>query len=206
MSTPKNNILEENGAINLDRLVRLNYLAKSIYESNPKNSILPIMDITNSEVQQFLKSLHKNNVKYMLVGGIATAFHGHVRTTQDLDLWVREKPENKERLVEALKEANVSGADNYLTVPMIPSYSTVTIGEKGFVADFMGYTKAFKKDDFDMCYKHARHGEFDGVPITVIHMNDLIKEKQALARPKDLDDVINLKRIKMVMRSKMVGG
>lgn len=192
----KNNIPQEPGVINLDRLVRLNYLAKSIYESNPKNPILTIMDITNLEVQHFLKSLHDNNVKYMLVGGVAAVFHGHVRTTQDLDLWVQENPQNKERLVKALKAANVPGADNYLTVPMLPGYSTVTIGEKGFVADFMGYTKAFKKEDFDKCYKHARQGNFDGIPITIIHMNDLIKEKQTLARPKDLDDVINLKRIK----------
>jgi predicted nucleotidyltransferase len=190
------NLSVEFNNTNLDRLVRLNYLAKSIYESNPLNPTLSIMDITNSEVQAFLKSLHDNKVKYMLVGGIATVYHGHVRTTQDLDLWVQETPQNKTRLVKALKAANVAGADNYLTVPMIPGYSTITIGEKGFVADFMGYTKAFKKEDFDLCYKNAKHGQFDGTPITVIHMNDLIKEKQTMKRPKDLDDVINLKRIK----------
>ncbi len=188
-------IIHQQGATNLGRLVKLNYLAKSIYEANQSNSRLDIMDITNQEVQGFLKSLHDNEVKYMLVGGLATVYHGHVRTTQDLDLWVEESPQNKKRLIKALKEVNVVGADRYLDIPMIPGYSTVTIGDHGFVADLMGYMKAFKKEDFDLCYQHARHGEFDGTPITVIHINHLIQEKQTLGRPKDIDDVENLQRI-----------
>jgi len=187
--------LPEEESTSLEKHVKLNYLAKTIYEANKSNSKLDIMDITNQEVQAFLKSLHFNKVKYMLVGGLATVYHGHVRTTQDLDLWVQETPQNKERLVKALKEVNVAGADNYLNVPMIPGYSTITIGDHGFVADLMGYTKAFTKEDFDSCYKYAKHGEFDKIPITVIHVNHLIEEKETLGRPKDLDDVENLKRI-----------
>ena len=183
------------GQSNLFRFAKLNHLAKCIYEANVANPRIIIMDITNPEVQSFLQSLCDHDVKYMLVGGFATVFHGHIRTTQDLDLWVKETPDNKAKLVKVLKEQNVVGAENYLNVPMIPGWSTITIGENGFVADLMGFTKTFSKTDFDKCYSHAKHSRFDNVPITVIHINDLIKEKKSLGRPKDLDDVENLQRI-----------
>lgn len=181
---------------NLVRSAKLKSFAQSIYDSNPTNPKITFMDITNEEVKEFLRSLDKFNVRYMLVGGVAAIFHGHVRTTQDLDLWVQETPENKLQLVKALKENNVSGADHYLNVPMIPGDSTITIGSEGFVVDFMAHMKSFQKEDFESCYKVAVKTTFDGVPITVIHLNHLISEKIALSRPKDLDDVENLKKIK----------
>lgn len=184
------------GEKNLQRLKHLNVFAKSMFEANHNHGQLDVMDITSNNVQDFLKSLNKNNVRYMLVGGVATVFYGHIRTTQDLDLWIEDSPENKKRLVQALKDVGVIGAEKYEDIPMIPGWSTITIGDKGFVADFMGYMKAFTKEDFNTCYKRARTGNFEGIPITVIHINDLIKEKIELGRLKDLDDVENLEKIR----------
>ena len=180
---------------NLHRLAKVNRFAETVYHSNPNNPKKHFMDITNSEVLTFLKSLHDNQVEYMLVGGVATVFHGHVRTTQDLDLWIKATPENKRKLVKALEQENVPGASHYLNIPMVPGWSSVTIGEHGFEADFMDYMSHFKDEDFDTCYARAKKGEFNGVPITVIHINDLIAEKKATGRHKDLDDVENLEKI-----------
>ncbi len=174
---------------------QLTVFAQSVYDANPLNPPLRIMDLYNPEVQQLLTSLCQHQVRYILVGGVATVFHGYVRTTQDLDLWVQETPDNKQRLIAALKFINVPGASNYASVEMIPGWSTITIGQQGFVADFMGYTKAFTKEDFDACYQRAERATFAGIPITVIHLDDLIEEKKKLGRLKDLDDVQHLERI-----------
>lgn len=182
---------------NLIRFAMLNKLAGSIYHSNSKNHPCGcFLDIANEDVRDFLLALHRNEVKYMLAGGIATVFHGHIRTTQDLNLWVKETPENKRKLIKALEDVGVAGAEHYYNVPMIPGYSSITIGSHGFTADFMEYMHAFSKEDFDACYEKANHGQFETIPITVIHINHLIKEKEKLARPKDLDDAQNLKRIR----------
>ncbi|MEQ9424784.1 MAG: nucleotidyltransferase [Cyclobacteriaceae bacterium] len=186
----------EGSVSNLHALATLNSFARSMYEANPENEAIRIMDITSDDVKSFLLALNTHKVKYMLVGGVATTFHGYVRTTQDLDLWVSEEPENKKNLVEALKTAEVAGADNFINVPLIPGWSSLTIGNQGFEADFMGFLQAFSKEDFDNCYKNAVRGEFEGIAITVIHLNDLITEKKASGRPKDLDDVQNLEKIK----------
>jgi len=181
---------------NLTRFAKLNHLAQTVYLSNPDNPPRTFMDISSPEVKSFLQSLHDLKVKYMLVGGFATVYHGFVRTTQDLDLWVQEQPENKQRLVDALKAIGVPGAENHLTVLMVHGESTIQIGTEGFMVDFMGYTKAFKAEDFDVCYAKAKKGHFDDTPITVIHINDLIKEKTLCGRPKDLLDVAELEMIK----------
>lgn len=39
----------------------------------------------------------------MVVGGYALAFHGYVRGTGDIDLWIRISDENAERVWRALK-------------------------------------------------------------------------------------------------------
>lgn len=88
----------------------------------------------------------------------------------------------------------VAGASNYEHVELIPGWSTIKIGDKGFVADRMGYNKAFSKTDFDACYERAQKGDFNDIPITVIDKSDLIKEKMKLGRPKYIDDVQNLKK------------
>lgn len=38
--------------------------------------------------REFLESLNSSEVKYLVLGGYALAFHGHPRYTKDLDVWL----------------------------------------------------------------------------------------------------------------------
>lgn len=49
-----------------------------------------------------LKSFETEGVEYILIGGAAVNLHGIVRTTEDLDLFLRPSAENVERLKRAL--------------------------------------------------------------------------------------------------------
>ncbi|MGB3780081.1 MAG: hypothetical protein WA960_17080 [Tunicatimonas sp.] len=183
-----------NSSNNFVKHTNLRALAKAIYEANPAHAPLDAMDLSNQEVQSFLRSLHTHEVRYLLVGGVATTYYGHVRMTMDLDLWVEDTAENKDRLVAALKDADVAGAEHYRNVDMIPGWSSLSIGTIGFEVDLMGYTKAFRKEDFADCYQRASVAQVHGIPITVIHISDLVREKEQLGRFKDLDDVENLQK------------
>ena len=55
------------------------------------------------EALRVLASLDREQVDYVLVGGAAVVFHGIVRATEDLDIFVRPTPENIDRLRKALK-------------------------------------------------------------------------------------------------------
>jgi hypothetical protein len=46
------------------------------------------MDILDDELVRFWKTLNENGVRYIMVGGFATRFHGFNRSTDDLDMWL----------------------------------------------------------------------------------------------------------------------
>lgn len=190
------------GSRNVFQLLSLNRFAAKIFRSNSENAhkTPEVMDITDKEVLEFLNSLDKNAVKYLLVGGVATSFHGYIRTTQDLDLWIGPGPENMKRLIQALKDVGVPGAE-LLKPPLIAGYTEVRIGQSGFVADLMHNLKKFTEKDFGTCYERARLGDLEGVPIHVIHINDLIEEKTTTDRDKDRVDVKELNKIKNKLMS-----
>ena len=53
------------------------------------------------DFKEFLKSLNSNRVEYLLIGGYAVGIHGHIRATNDLDVWVNISPENAARIERA---------------------------------------------------------------------------------------------------------
>lgn len=55
------------------------------------------------EAIRVLGSLEREGVDYVLIGGAALTFHGLVRATEDLDLFVRPTADNIERLRRALR-------------------------------------------------------------------------------------------------------
>lgn len=180
---------------NIASLGRLNRLAEKLYRSNPLNKKKVAMDISSDDVQNLLEGLNRFQVKYLLVGGMAGVVHGHIRTTQDMDLWVKNDEVNTKALVNALLANDVVGANLLQGMPLIFGWTSVRFGLSGFELDLGHSLKAFSETDFDACYERALQADFDGISFQVIHLQDLIKEKAATARPKDLADLEELQRI-----------
>ncbi|AQG82586.1 hypothetical protein AWR27_19220 [Spirosoma montaniterrae] len=166
----------------------------TFYRANLNNPKKP-MDISREDVTELFRSLNQHHVQYLLVGGMATALHGYVRATEDLDLWIRVGNENKAGLITALEENDVAGAIYLKDVPLLFGWTSVVAGKRGFTLDMGHALKAFSELDFDACYERAVDASFDGVPFKVIHLNDLITEKRATGRPKDQIDVDELTKL-----------
>ena len=60
--------------------------------------------IFDQDFREFIELLNENEVRYLVVGGYAVAFHGHPRYTKDLDLWIGLSPENANKILDALKK------------------------------------------------------------------------------------------------------
>ncbi|MBO9632845.1 MAG: hypothetical protein J7578_06975 [Chitinophagaceae bacterium] len=58
------------------------------------------MDVLDELLINFWRTLNKHDVKYIMVGGFATRFHGFDRNTDDLDLWLMDSLENRKNLRE----------------------------------------------------------------------------------------------------------
>ena len=53
--------------------------------------------------------MRHRNVKALVVGGYAVAFHGQPRFTKDIDVFVEPSPENADRLLAALNDFGFGG-------------------------------------------------------------------------------------------------
>ncbi|OGQ74162.1 MAG: hypothetical protein A3G94_02525, partial [Deltaproteobacteria bacterium RIFCSPLOWO2_12_FULL_60_16] len=57
----------------------------------------------NRDFRDLLAEFNARNVEFLVVGAHALAAHGHVRATEDLDVWVRPEGENAKRVLDALR-------------------------------------------------------------------------------------------------------
>ena len=148
-------------------------------------------NIFNPDFQDFIKALNDSKVDYILVGGYAVILHGHSRTTGDMDIWVRKTKENYLRIIRAFDEFGMPLFDmtekNFLFNDKIDVFS---FGVPPSSIDLMTDAKGL---DFGDAFKNSSIHELEGIKVRVIHVNDLIKQKKAVNRPKDQNDIEHLK-------------
>jgi phage replication-related protein YjqB (UPF0714/DUF867 family) len=60
--------------------------------------------VLNQDFKEFIQSLNDNQVRYLVVGGYAVAFHGYPRYTKDMDIWIEMTVKNARNMVRALEQ------------------------------------------------------------------------------------------------------
>jgi hypothetical protein len=139
---------------------------------------------TPDDLTKICRSLEENNVKYVLVGGWAMAFHGAVRATVDIDLLVDPSPENVLKLKGALSILEDNQIAN-LELDDIKNLVVVRVADE-VVVDLMG-----RIGDVNASNAGIEIIEYNGVKIRVANLETMIKTKQGL-RLKDQNDLLYL--------------
>ncbi|HMO05016.1 MAG TPA: hypothetical protein PKC67_10585 [Kiritimatiellia bacterium] len=126
----------------------------------------------------------------MLVGAFALAVHGYPRATMDMDVWVMPSPENAEAVIRALgrfgaplhsiSNADLQRDDTLFQIGVAPRRIDIITGATGLV--------------FEETYARSESVDVDGLTIRVPSVDDLIINKTASGRLKDLADVEVLKQ------------
>jgi hypothetical protein len=88
---------------------------------------------------QVLEAFEKEEVDYILVGGLAVILHGMPRLTQDIDVFVKMNPENIGKLQKALHRVYQDDESiNEITLDELNHYSVIRYGSPGgFYIDIM---------------------------------------------------------------------
>ena len=132
--------------------------------------------------------LNEANVEYVILGGHAVIAHGYYRTTGDIDIFVNSTQENAIKIVDALEKFGYTNGEfevaDFTLVPNFLSFSRYD----GWI-DLMTFTVGVT---FDECYQNRIELEINGIKIKFINLPELIKNKQTLGRPQDLQDLKNL--------------
>jgi hypothetical protein len=153
------------------------------------------MDVFDNELLSFWKSLNTNNVKYIMVGGIATNLHGYQRATDDVDIWIKDTNDNRRNLRISFREYGMGDFDMMERMQFVPGWTYFNLNN-GLRLDVMIGVKGLEGLGFDQCFEYATIADIDDVKVPFLHINHLIESKRAANRPKDQIDVIYLEKIK----------
>jgi hypothetical protein len=141
------------------------------------------------DFRDFLSSLNKNNVEYLLLGGWAVGIYGAPRATADMDVFVAVDDDNLEKLLKALYEFGAP------TVPMEHFKDIGRVFRMGRSPIRIEILNQASGIDFQSCYKRRKTVNVDGIIISLISEADLLKNKAASGREKDIADLKNLEGI-----------
>ncbi|HXP89516.1 MAG TPA: nucleotidyltransferase [Fibrobacteria bacterium] len=137
------------------------------------------------DFKEFLRLFRAHGVRHLVVGGWAVGLHGRPRSTQDLDIWIEVSGENARNASEALGEFGFAApADLFLDRD-----SMVRMGRPPLRIEILNSVSGL---DFGEAYGNSVEMELDGVPVRVLSLSDLRRNKAASGRHKDLDDLENL--------------
>ncbi|MBI5856480.1 MAG: nucleotidyltransferase [Sphingobacteriales bacterium] len=159
------------------------------------------MDIMDQGLLDFWRVLNKHRVQYIMVGGFAVNMNGFIRATKDSDIWLKDSSENRKNFRKAYAEMGYGDFASLETMDFAPGWTQFYIAD-GVILDIMTSMKGLETTSFDECYQRARIADLDGVMVPFLHINDLLSNKKAVARPKDQLDVLELEKIKKYLEEK----
>ncbi len=146
----------------------------------------------NEDYREMLQCLADEKVKFLLVGAYALAAHGYPRATMDIDIWVMPSPANAAAVLRALKRfgaplhgltlENLQKDDTVFQIGVAPRRIDIMTGASGL--------------QFDQALAHSSKVTLEGVDIQIPSIDDLIRNKRASGRTKDLADVEALESLR----------
>jgi len=144
--------------------------------------------ILDPDFREFIALLNNHEVRYLIVGGYAVAFHGYPRYTKDIDIWVDAEPDNAVRLMQALNDFGFGGAGLKAEDFLVPGY----VIQLGYPPNRIDLLTSIKGVGFTACYASRIKISVEGVEMCLIDIENLKRNKLASGRLQDLADVENL--------------
>lgn len=145
----------------------------------------------NQDYKEMLQCLAAEEAEFLVVGAYALAAHGIPRSTADFDIWVNPTAENSLKVYRALA---VFGAplDDVTPTDFAEEGVIFQIGVVPCRIDII--TKISGNITFTDAVSQADVVQFDDVQMPILSLDDLLTNKLAIGRPKDLEDVKLLKK------------
>ena len=142
----------------------------------------------SKDFKEFIELLNAHNVRYLVVGGYAVAFHGYPRYTKNLDVWIERSAQNADNVMKALNEFGF-GSLGLKSEDFLESDQIIQLG---YPPNRIDIVTTLKELSFEDCYKARVEVDIQGLKINFIDLENLKYNKRATGRPQDLADAENL--------------
>jgi hypothetical protein len=146
------------------------------------------------DAAELLRALDRAAVEYVVVGGLAVQAHGHLRTTQDLDVVPEPSPENLQRLAQAL--ASLGARPAGATAPDPPGAQELAWRDVTALDTGAGGLDVHRSPPGAAPFADLRERalvlEVAGTRVAFAGRDDIIAMKRAAGRPIDRGDILAL--------------
>ena len=140
------------------------------------------------DFKELLELFNAQKVEYLIVGGYALAYHGAVRYTRDLDVYVRPTPDNARRVMAALEAFGFGQtglkAEDFQTPKQVI--------QLGFPPVRIDLVTSIQGVSWEQAVAGGALGEYGGAPVRFLGRAEFIANKKAVGRLQDLADVERL--------------
>ena len=144
----------------------------------------------NQDYKEMLQILQNQDVDFILVGAYALAAQGYPRSTLDIDIWVDPTKENSMKVFKALSEFGAPleeiGPNSFEQKGIM-----FQIGVAPCRIDII--TEISGDIDFQSARNRAKQVKIEDISLNILSIQDLINNKEATGRPKDIEDANRLK-------------
>ena len=141
--------------------------------------------IAQPDFKELLALFNAHQVKYVIVGGYALAFHGAPRTTGDIDLFVEAKRDNAQRILEALKEFGFGNVGLSMEDFIKPDH-VVQLGQPPVRVDIMTSISGVSWEDAN---ESKQKGKYGNIPVYFLNRSLFLSNKRTSGRKKDQADL-----------------
>ncbi len=146
----------------------------------------------NKDYKDMLRALSDEKVKFILVGAYALAAHGYPRSTMDMDIWIMPSPENADAVFRALQ--HFGAPLHNLTKNELQKDGIIF--QIGVAPRRIDIITALSGLQFEPAYRNSIPVTIEGIEVRIPSIDDLICNKKATGRTRDLADVEALESLK----------
>lgn len=146
----------------------------------------------NEDYRDMLHALSDEKVRFLLVGAYALAAHGYPRATMDIDIWVMPSPQNAEAVLKALSRFGAP----LLNLAKEDLQREGTVFQIGVAPRRIDIITAASGLQFEEAYARSLPVTIEGIEVRILSIDDIIRNKRASGRTKDLADAETLESAK----------
>jgi predicted nucleotidyltransferase len=153
----------------------------------------------NRDHLDLLQAFIDAEVRFLVVGAHAVGYHAQPRATGDLDLWIEPSAENARKAHSALATFGAPLHDlsvEDLTMPGV-------VFQMGLVPNRIDVLNDISGVRFADAWRTRVEATLEGLVVPIIGFEQLLANKRAAARPKDVADVDVLERVARAKRRKI---
>jgi len=143
---------------------------------------------SSGDFNDLLSAFNAEKVRYLVIGGFALAAYGRPRYTKDLDLWVDSAGDNPELVFRALARFGAA-LDGVNSDDFRDPDCVFQIGVEPLRIDILNDISGVRFSD---AWPNRHESRYGGTPVFVISRDDLVANKRASGRPRDLRDIAAL--------------